>query len=203
VLTSAPLVAFPRTLRAVELCPVGALSVAAALPTVVTVARHGHDLGLAWVAAALLGAAAGAYAVDDDAAAVLASSPTPLSWRRAARVMATACPVLIAWVVVVVVSVASGRWHDVPLVLLAVEALTVLGVSIAVAGQAGGMAGMFLGVVALLVVSVLSVQYPWLPRVGDPVNHDRFLLLALAAWVAVAWSWRDPARRSRPAWRSG
>jgi hypothetical protein len=176
--------------------PVVGVAVGCALPTAWTLARHGHDLRYAWVFAALIGAAGLAFAVDDDAAVLLAASPTPLLIRRAARVVAAAGPVVVAWLAVIALSAIADR-----LDVLGIEALTTVGVALAVAGSARragntgtGLSGLVAGVVAMLLVTGFSMRYPALPRLGEAHPHLRWLWLAAAAWATALWSARDEAR---------
>jgi hypothetical protein len=196
-------VAFPRMMRSIPLLPLTAIVLLAAAPTVLTVARHGDDLGLALVVAAVVGGAGLAYGVDDDAAALLAASPTTLAERRAARIGAAALVVSLGWLVVLAVAWGAGLLEGAPLGALAVEALTAAGLAVAVAaglgrtalGEHSGMVGALAAVVVMLLITALAVRYTWLPALGFHRNHDEWLGLAAAAWVAVWWKAKDPANR--------
>jgi len=201
VLTTPAVVAWRRTFRAIALRPVIGVAVFCVVPTAWTLLRHGHDLRYAWVAAVVVGGAGLAFAVDDDAAVLLAASPSPLFIRRAARVFAAAVPVVAAWLVIIELSAATNRLDGAPVGLLGVEALTAAGVALAVAGtgrRAGnvgtGVSGFFAGILTMAFVSAMSVQYPWLPRVGEAAHHERWLWIAAAAWAAALWSARDESR---------
>lgn len=198
-------VSFPRTLRALSLHSIAALAALAALPTVVTVAQGGRDLELALVAAALVGGAAIAFGVDDDAAAVLAPSPTTLVWRRATSILAATLIVATGWAAVLVVGGATVAISTQELRSLGVEAVTAAGVGIAAAAwisrdrdqERTGLAGAATAIVSMLFITVLAMRYPWLPALGRAQNHDRWLWVAGIAWAGVWWTARDPAARPR------
>ncbi len=204
MLTAPPLVAFAHTVRAV---PTGALLAVAALtaaPAVITAARGGSDFSLALVAAAVLGGAGFAYAVDDDAAVVLAASPITLARRRAIRILVALLVVVIAWELVVAVAASADSFDHVPFADLAVEAFTAAGIAIAVATattrrgsvEKNGIAGVGAAVLVMLMVTTMAQKYAWLPQVGQPQHHDRWLWIAAAAWAIAGYASRDPAHRS-------
>ena len=201
MLTSPAVVAWPRTLRAIAMRPIVGVAVGSALPTALALARHGRDLRIAWVFAAVLGGAGLAFAVDDDAGVLLAASPTPLLIRRAARVVAAAGPVVVGWLAVLASSRVADRLDGIRFDMLGIVALTAAGVALAAAGSGRrggntgtGLAGLVAGVVAMLVVTALSFQYPSLPRLGEPAHQMRWLWLAGAAWATAIWSARDESR---------
>jgi hypothetical protein len=179
------------------------MSALAAAPTLITVARSGRNLELALIAAAVVGGAGFAYAVDDDAAATLAASPTPLAPRRAARIVGAALVATTGWLVVFVVAWGAGLLGGMRIGDLAIEGVTAAGVAVAVAAalrraldvEHTGLAGAATAVVGMLFITMLSTRYPWLPALGSPLRHDAWLLVALAAWVGVGWTARDPAGR--------
>jgi hypothetical protein len=196
-------VAFPRTMRALPLGPLGVISALVAAPTVMTVARAGDDLGWALIAAAVVGGAGLAYAVDDDAADLLAASPTTLAARRAARIVATALVVAVGWFVVLVVGWTAGVLRGARIGDLAIEAIAAAGIAVAVASglrrdlgaERVGMLGAATAVVAMLFVTILATRYAWMPALGTTRNHDLWLWLACAAWLGVWWTVKDPAGR--------
>lgn len=198
-------VAFPRTMRAVPWRSTCAVAVLAAAPTVGTVLRGGHDLVLAFVAASVVGGAGLAYAVDDDAAAIAAASPTPLVQRRAGRVIAALLVVALGWGVAFAVGRSVELMNGVRFSDLAIEAVTAAGLAIAVAAgmdrkllvDRTGLAGVATAVVSMLFITVMSTRYRWLPQLGGTEHHDRWLGLAAVGWLGVWWTSRDPAGRAR------
>ena len=208
-MTSPLVVSFPRTLRALSLPSLAAVVALAALPTFVTVARGGRDLRIALVAAALVGGAAIAYGVDDDAASVVAPSPTTLAWRRATSIFAATLVAATSWAAVLAVGGTTVSISAQELRGLGVEAVTAAGVGIAVAAWIGrdrgqertGLAGAATAIVLMLFITVLAMRYPWLPALGRAQNHDRWLWLAGIGWAGVWWTARDPA--ARPRWWPG
>lgn len=195
--------ALPRTFRALPLASIGVIGVVAVVPTVLTVAREGDDLAMALTIAAVVGGAGFAYAVDDDAAQVLAASPSPPSIRRATRVVAAALLIGGSWAAVLGMGWSTGLSTARPLADLALEAVTAAGVGIAVAAwlrpdhapERTGLAGAASAVVLMLLITSLALRYPWLPSLGQPQNHDRWWWVAAVAWAGVWWTVRDPAAR--------
>ena len=193
------------TARAVPLRSIAGVAALAAAPAVITVARGGTDLAYAWVAAAVVGGAGLAYAVDDDAEVLVAPSPVPLWLRRALRLLIAAAVVTAGWSVATVAGAGAGLLEGRPTSDLAVEAFTAAGVAIAVAGAAhrrlgvdqAGLGGAATGVLSLLVVTALASRYAWLPRLGAAEQHDRWLWVAALGWAVTAWTSRDPAERAR------
>ncbi|HUR18426.1 MAG TPA: hypothetical protein VMZ51_05740 [Acidimicrobiales bacterium] len=171
-------------------------------PTVVTVARGGHELLLAFVTAAVVGGAGLAQAVDDDAAVLLASAPTSLARRRAGRLAVALIVMLAAWLGVAVAGALGGGLDQLPIRRLVVEAVTAAGIGIAVAAATArrgvtnrpGLTGALMSVVTMVTITLTAEQYGALPRLGDAAHHGRWLWLAAAAWLAAAWASRDPAR---------
>jgi hypothetical protein len=208
-MTRPSVVAFPRTLRALSLRSLATVAALAAMPTLVTVARGGRNLDLALVAAALVGGAALAYSVDDDAASVVAPSPTTLGVRRATSIFAATLVVATSWAAVLAVGGTTVTISTQDIRNLGVDAVTAAGVGIAVAAwiardrgeERTGLAGSATAIVLMLFITVLAMRYPWLPALGRAQNHDRWLWLAGVAWAGVWWTARDPA--ARPRWGPG
>jgi hypothetical protein len=202
VLVIRPLVVgFPRTMRAIPLRSLGVVSLLAVTPTVMTVVRAGHDVRLALVAAAVVGGAGLAYAIDDDAESLLAASPTSLANRRAARLAAALVLSLVSWGIALAVVGSAGLSTDGRLAGLAAEALAASGVAVAIAATVRrelgldhtGLVGASAGVTAVLFLTLMSMRYSWLPRVGESGSTGRWLWVALAGWATVGWASRDPA----------
>ena len=143
----------------------------------------------------MIGAAAAAFAVDDDASVLLAPSPTALMTRRASRLAAAACPLLAAWAAVAGLTAVGGRFHNVPLAMLGVTAWAVSGFAVAVASRSTGIGGFASGLTVPLFVTAMSVQYDWMPRIADPASNGRWLWIGVLAWALALWLARDPARR--------
>lgn len=184
---------------------VGALTV---LPTVVVAFRTGPgSTGTLFAASVIAGAGAG-YVTEDAAAPTLASSPTTLAVRRMLRSIAIVAILLAAWLGARLVVAADGG-HVPPMSDLFAEFVASAALSVAFASRGrpdapvvsgpGAAAG---AVLAMLTISSLSRNWPVLPAVGVPARHERWWWVATAGLAAVAWSWRDPAARTRRTRRS-
>lgn len=204
-LTRRPIVlAFPRTLRTLPVRSLLVVALVAVAPTALTVARAGHDLHVATVVAALVGGAGLAYALDDDARALLASSPSTLAERRAARVLAGSLVVGAAWVAVWALAGAASLTAGLAPRDLAIDALAASGLAVGTASAAQrsgtadhvGFVGLVAAVTTMAVVTALAQRITWLPSLAGGPTHGRWLWVAAASWSWVCWTSRDPATRS-------
>ena len=155
---------------------------------------------------AVLLAAGAAFALDDAAATTLASSPTPLSARRAVRLALALGACLAAWTALLRI---AGRPTHGAAAGLSVEAAGMLAVALAAASVAGpwianglgGLAGGPTLVTFLLAAMIVQQHWPcWalLAFPGTPAweaAHARWLVLAGAGSALVALAALDPARR--------
>ena len=148
-------------------------------------------------------AAAAAFAMDDPAAATLASSPTPLVARRAHRVAVVAAAVAGGWLLAAGRAGALGASWDRAGSALALELATYLAVALAVAALAAwwtpeapvGAAG----AVAVLGLAIGAAALPgrWAPIPSSPYFDGARARLAIGLAAAVcllAVASRDPAR---------
>lgn len=190
----------PLWVRAAPLGPLGAGAVLAASPVVVAELLGDRDLHGALIASTVLAAASLAYAVEDDAAVVLASSPSTLARRRSTQLGVALAIVAVGWAVAAVLAADDG-----PVLTrqLGVIASAASGLALAVASTAArrdhalaAFAGAVGAVTILLVVSAGAVWYPWLPSLEDPSAWWRWIAIAGLAWAVAAWETRDPATRS-------
>lgn len=153
--------------------------------------------------AAAMGAAA-AYLADDDAAAVLASSPSPRRFRGGLRVVVALIAGYCCWALGAVIGARrAGGWSLVS--SLSLDAVTLLALGLAAAAVASrrlGERGCAVAAAPLLFgLLLVSAQLPrrW-SLLGDPTDggvRGRWLVLLVAAFLAVGWWLADPARRVR------
>lgn len=162
---------------------------------------------------AYLLAAGAAVATDDRAAAMLAPSPTPLSRRRALRLVVTLAPLSLAWCTLLV---AAWAWRGaaapvLPAAALTIEAVAMLAFTVAVATIAaprspdglGGVAGppaLTLSVLTLVIAQMRWPQHLTMFPMGpdDPVwtlAHQRWAVVALVAAATLVATSVDPAWR--------
>jgi len=186
------------SLRTVLATPAVAVAALAALPAAVTVARGGHDLQRAIVAAAVLSGAAYAFAVDDPAEATLAASPSPVRTRLTLRVVAVTIAVASAWLVIAGCAWLAGAALG-PLGPRAAEATAAAGVAIT-AGRCDphraapdGLWGAIAAVVVLLGMTLVARHQPWLPTLGQSDQALGWWVVAAVAWLGAWWVTRDPA----------
>jgi hypothetical protein len=186
---------------------VAAVAAVAVVPSVVVSLKGGHDFTGALFAASVIAGAGAGYATEDPAAPTLASSPTTLAVRRSLRAVAVGAVLLSAWIGARLIAAAGGG-HAPPMDPLAAELAASAALSIAFAsrgrpdapvssgaGAAGG------AVLAMVTISSLARNWPTLPSIAVVSHHERWWWVAAAALATVAWSWRDPAARSRRAVR--
>ena len=174
----------------------------AVLPALVTRARGGHDFTLALAAAAVVAGSGAGFVADDQAANVLASSPTTLLARRALRA-ATVTGLLAGAMVTAVLLAASapgaGPALAGPLTVLAASA----GLAVAIAFDsrndgplAPGVTSAIGAALSLLTVSVLSTRWSWVPHVAETSLDRRWLAVATAGVLIAVVRSQDPARRA-------
>lgn len=177
----------PATARSMAWAPLaGAVAAVAAL---VAVQRpwDDHALTLALARLAVVTVAIGAtFALDDDAAVTLASSPTSLLCRRAVRValVLTASVAVVAVVAFLAVGPMDGT-GSVPLGRLALEAAGILLLAMALSVALGGDRGAFVfagGLLAAVVVQQRWPSYSLFPLAPSAPGWSR----AAAVWAVVA-----------------
>ncbi|MGI8806501.1 MAG: hypothetical protein ACR2KK_01345 [Acidimicrobiales bacterium] len=164
---------------------------------------------------AVLLAAGAAFALDDTAAATLASSPTPLSARRALRLTMTLGICVAVWAAMLGVAGDSAVRTRAGLTveLVGMVAVAFGGASVAARWAPNGLGGLAGGPILLFVMLTATIiQMHW-PHVGTllPVApgtpgweaaHVRWLVLAGGGVALVALAALDPARRLPSArWR--
>lgn len=189
--------------RTVPLAAAG-LAALAVLPALMTHLRGGLDFTLALQAAAVIAGSGAGFAADDEAANVLAPSPTPLLARRAFRA-ATVLGVLgaaAAAAALLAVS-AAGPAPDLapPLAVLAAAA----GVSAAFAfgnrtdgPAAPGVSAAVATAMVLLSGAFLATRWSWVPDVSRPRFDGRWLVVAAAGAAVALVRSRDPAAPPLP-----
>jgi hypothetical protein len=174
----------------------------AILPGAVVLLKGGRDLTVTFALTAVILGSAIALAVDDAAAATVEAVSTPLWVRRSVRavlitVVVLSVGALFGAVVVSVHGRTTGAGNSM------VVGVTAAGVGLAVAGLVSrppapsyaGISGTAAAVLFMLLVSALAYRYRWLPAIAGGQAHDHWIWIAVAAWLAAAWSTRDPARR--------
>lgn len=208
-MTSGSLTRGSRILRSAPWLPLlGASAVAASLLLVAALAhRTGIATLIAFLGLAACGAAA-AYILDEEAAAVLDSTPTSRSRRVLWRLPLVAMPALVALVGLLALDRVDAPTHWLRLVPLAAGSLAMgVGFAAALRNGAAGVPGDLAGVLTLASLVFLVTVDPlrhWVTfaPLGDATRTGRSTLLwagvvAAGAAATVAFS-RDPANRSRP-----
>jgi hypothetical protein len=190
------------TARVAHVGTAAATATFAALPTALVVVRGGSELGMAVVLLALGSGAALAWAVDDPAADLLASTPVSAPVRAAVRVCSAA--VAVAAVCSAALSmVALDRGLPPDTVDRAPEAATAatLGLAVGFASarrgdRLAGASGAVAAVVVPALVAACAVRWPaQLPTFSGGGVHGRWWVLAAFGAVAVVHGGRDPSRR--------
>lgn len=190
------------TVQVLPLRSLGAVGLLVVVPTAVTSFRGGTDFVTPLTLGVLMGGAGLGYAFDDPASTTLAASPTPLFVRRVWRLAVAAAIIGLAWGVAVGVASVSA-----PLALHGMgrtwgyEVASVAGLAVAInaAGQRRlgvgslGLAGLVGSLLAVFTVSVTAARLPWLPSVGVPAAADRWVWVAIPAWLVAGWNSRDLA----------
>lgn len=191
---------WPAT-RALPWPTIASLLALASLPTFGNLASGGRDFTGSLVAAAVLGAAAAGFAVDDAAGETLSTSPTSLWRRRALRLGSLALSIGAVWAALIVV---ATIWGSVPTSALGdrlAEATAVAGIALATAGwthrrdaTGAALAGAVGAGLAVLMLTSLAQRFQGIPALMATTYHDRWWHLAALAWGITLWTWRDPAR---------
>ena len=186
---------------------VAAVALLAALPALITRARGGHDLtGALQVAALLTGAGAG-FAADDQAASILAPSPTTLLARRALREVSVVLVLLAGATVALVLAATAG---GPPVAVSGALAVLAAAAGIACALAAGaptdaalapGLSSALGAVLTLGTISALAERWPWVPTLARTDFDRRWLVLAAVGSIVALVRSRDPAGRRLPGLR--
>ena len=189
-------------MRSSRLAAIGCVA-AAALSIVAyqAVRTHGDgDVSFAVTFATIVAAAGLGWAVEDDAAVILASSPTTLFVRRCHRVAVAAAVLVAGWAGVELLAVLAGSSamsvHNAA--LAAVTAGTALAVAAAAERHGtvtAGLAGFGCSIIGILFSTALASRFDRFPSLLDHDDDAVWLILAIAAWLAAAWFSRDPAGR--------
>jgi hypothetical protein len=174
----------------------------ASLPAVVIVVGGGVELGVAMVLLVLGTGASVAWAVDDPAEDLLASTPVSAPVRAAVRILAAA---IVAGMVTAATLgfVAAGPGLPTDLGDRVSEGAAAAAVGLAVAFSAArrgdrtaGATGAVSGILLPAVVAGLALRWPtWFPSFGAGDLHARWWLVVAAGLLVVARSGRDPFRR--------
>lgn len=187
--------------RGLPLPTIGAVLALTATPPVFVLLKGDHDLSGALVAAAIIGAAAVAFSVEDPAGETLSASPTSLARRRSLRLSAILLALAVTWAVLVAIAAIRGPLTGDDLAQRAAEIAAVSGLAAAAGGVAqrqsvagAGPVGAVAGALGVLVVSSLAFRFHQLPMLTIIEHHGRWWLVGLAGWAVAAWTWRDPAR---------
>lgn len=185
--------------RGMPLPTIGAVLALAVAATVIVLLDGGRDLSGALVAAAIIGASAVAFAVEDPAGETLSASPTSLARRRSLRLSAIALALALTWMVVVAIAAGRGPLTGDELALRAAEIAAVSGLAAAASGighrrgvASAGPVGAVAGALCMLMISSLAFRFHQLPALTGVDHHERWWLVGLAGWAAAAWTWRDP-----------
>jgi hypothetical protein len=188
--------------RALPWPTAGGLLCLGVVPTALTLARGHSDLAGAAVAAGLIVPTAIAYAFDDPARVVLDATPIPPRRRSALRGLPLLVSVaaMITAVAIVMNTADPAGYGPVRARLAEAAAAGALSLAAAAAAHRSGSAEVSVGVVALgpltlLIVSALSVRWPWLPSVGHADLATRWWLLTVPAIALTGWASRDPYHR--------
>ena len=199
---SAVLAAVGPTARVAHLGPAGLTVVLAAVPAVVAVARGDDVVSAPLVVAGLLLGSTLAWAVEDQAADLMASMPVSSPVRTAMRIGLVALvsiigSALIALVVTIGPGLPPGLANRLP--ESAAAAAAALGVALVASrrGERGaGPIGVTAGILVMGLVAGLAVRWPAiLPALAAGPTHDHWWLLAVAGLVVAAHAGRDPGRR--------
>lgn len=186
---------------------VAAVAALAALPALVTRARGGQDFSGALQMAALLTGAGAGFAADDQAANVLAPSPTTLIARRALRAVGVVF-VLLAGATVALLAAATAGGPPVALSGALAVLAGAAGVACALAAGAAGDTALAPGVSSALgailtmgTLSALAERWHRVPTLARTEFDRRWLALALAGVVVALVRSRDPAGGRLPGLR--
>lgn len=199
---SAVLAAVAPTARVAHLGAAGLTVALAAVPSVVAVARGDAVVSAPLIMAGLLLGATLAWAVEDQAAELLASLPVSSPVRTSLRVGLVALVSIIgAALIALVVAIGPGLPPDLSDRLAETAAAAAAAISVGLVAsrhgeRAAGPVGVTAGVLIVGVVATLAVRWPTiLPALGPGSTHDRWWILALAGFAIAAHAGRDPGRR--------
>ena len=179
------------------------LAALAVLPALVTRLRGGHDLTLALQAAAVFAGSGAGFAADDQAANLLASSPTPLLARRAFRAVGVGVVLAAgAGLALVLAGTAGGPPVALagPFAVLAAAAGTaaaLASVDPTDVALAPGVSSALGAVLMLATLSSLAERWSWAPSLARPEFDRRWLVMAGAGLLVALVRSTDPARRRR------
>ena len=196
------LAAVAPTARVAQLGPAALTIALAAVPAIVVVARGDTGVSAPLIVAGLLAGATLAWAVEDQAAELLASLPVASPVRTSLRVgLVTVVSMIGAAFIALVVAIGPGLPSDLGdrLVETATAAAAALGVGLVAARRGerrAGPVGVTAAVLIVGVVAALAMRWPaTLPALAAGPTHDRWWLLALAGIAVAAHAGRDPGRR--------
>ncbi|GLH98739.1 hypothetical protein [Phytohabitans aurantiacus] len=183
-----------------------------AVPAAMTVVLSDEDLIRLLRLAGLCGAVGVAFLLDDPAARVIATVPTPRVVRHAVRAAVALVAAALWWVAVVAITVAGADKEvaaHLPVWDASLEAVAFASAALALAAARSRGSGAGAGVVAAPAVLVLALLLSRLPErlamlvaPGDPRSdaaHDRWAALLALAIAGLLWAGHEPvsARRFR------
>jgi hypothetical protein len=199
---SAVLAAVAPTARVARLGPAAMTMALAAVPSVVAVARGDAVVVAPLIMAGLLAGATLAWAVEDQAAELLASMPVSSPVRTSLRVgLVSLVSIIGAALIALVVAIGPGLPPGLGdrLSESAAAAATALGVGLVAfrrGERAAGPVGVTAGVLTMGLVAALAVRWPAiLPALAAGPTHDRWWILAVGGLAVAARAGRDPGRR--------
>jgi len=199
---SAVLAAVAPTARVAHLGAAGLTIALAAVPAVIAVARGDTVVSAPLIAAGLLAGATLGWAVDDQAAELLASMPVASPVRTSLRVGLVALVSIIgAFLIALVVALGPGLPPGLGdrLPESAAAAGTALGVGLVASRRgerAAGPVGVTAGLLTVGLVAALAMRWPaTLPALAAGPTHGRWWILALAALAVAVHAGRDPGHR--------
>ncbi len=174
----------------------------AAVPSVVAVARGDTVVVAPLIMAGLLAGATLAWAVEDQAAELLASMPVSSPVRTSLRVGLVALvsivgAALIALFVAIGPGLPPGLGDRLPETAAAAAAALGVGLVASRRGERGaGPVGVTAGLLTVGLVATFAVRWPTiLPALAAGPTHDRWWILALAGIAIAIHAGRDPGRR--------
>ena len=199
---SAVLAAVAPTARVAQLGAAALTIALAAVPSVIALARGDTVVSTPLIMAGLLAGATLAWAVEDQAADLLASMPVSSPVRTSLRVGLVALVSIIgAALIALVVAIGPGLPPDLGDRLVETAAAAAAAISVGLVAsrrgeRAAGPVGITAGVLTVGVVAALAVRWPTiLPALGPGSTHNRWWLLALAGIAIAVRAGRDPGRR--------
>jgi hypothetical protein len=200
------------TARAARL-PVVATGPALGLALLALLSLVKHPAALLLVLVGLLMVAPFGYLFDDDAADVVAPSPSTLARRRVTRVSLGAPVLVTGWVVAVERGAYLEDYEALPVGALTTEMLALACLTLAVAAVAASRGdrspGLSAAIGLLVVVAALfmvrqAVPSGWpVPELQPNLHYQRWWWVTAASLAVISGASRDPARRRRrnlPVW---